>query len=74
MTDYSTSSISSSSSSSSSCSSRCGSSGNINSNKILSGLHKILGCKENESPRFLNSQHMKVTRLSALRTGRLYHS
>ena len=71
MTDYSTSSISSSSSSSSSS---CGSSGNNISNQILSGLHKTFGCQENEGPRFLDYQHMNVTRLSALRTGRLYHS
>src|SRR5215470_10409421 len=31
-----------------------------------------LGFQEVEAPRFLDNRHMKVVRLSALRTGRLY--
>jgi hypothetical protein len=31
-----------------------------------------LGFQEVEAPEFLDSRHMKVVRLSALRTGRLY--
>jgi hypothetical protein len=31
-----------------------------------------LGFQEVEAPQFLDNRHMKVVRLSALRTGRLY--
>jgi hypothetical protein len=36
------------------------------------GLDKPLGFQEVEAPEFLDNRHMKVVRLSALRTGRLY--
>jgi hypothetical protein len=36
------------------------------------GLEEPLGFQEVEAPEFLDSQHMKVVRLSALRIGRLY--
>jgi hypothetical protein len=36
------------------------------------GLDKPLGFQEAEAPEFLDNRHMKVVRLSALRTGRLY--
>jgi hypothetical protein len=36
------------------------------------GLDRSLGFQEVEAPRFLDNRHMKVVRLSALRTGRLY--
>jgi hypothetical protein len=35
-------------------------------------LDTSLGFQYIEAPRFLDNQHMKVVRLSALRTGRLY--
>jgi hypothetical protein len=38
----------------------------------ITGLDRPLGFQEVEAPRFLDSRHMKVVRLSALRTGRLY--
>jgi hypothetical protein len=38
----------------------------------ITGLDRLLGFQEVEAPRFLNNRHMKVVRLSALRTGRLY--
>jgi hypothetical protein len=38
------------------------------------GLDRPLGgFQEVEAPEFLDNRHMKVVRLSALRTGRLYH-
>jgi len=74
MTDYSTSSTSSSSScSNSSCGCSSGNS-NSNSNQTLSGLHRVLGYQEIEGLRFLDNQHVKVTGLSALCTGHLYHA
>jgi hypothetical protein len=36
------------------------------------GLDRLLGFQEFEAPEFLDNRHMKVARLSALRTGRLY--
>jgi hypothetical protein len=36
------------------------------------GLGRPLGLQEVEAPRFLDNRHMKVVRLSALRTGRIY--
>jgi hypothetical protein len=41
---------------------------------VVSSLYvpAILGLQEVEAPRFLDNRHMKVIRLSALRTGRLY--
>jgi hypothetical protein len=36
------------------------------------GLDKPLGFQEVKAPEFLDNRHMKVVRLSALRTGRLY--
>jgi len=38
----------------------------------MTGLSKPWGLQEVEDPRFQDSQLMKVVRLSALRTGRLY--
>ena len=43
----------------------------IKSNPIT-GLDRPLGLQEVEAPIFLDNQHMKVVRLSDLRTGRLY--
>jgi hypothetical protein len=36
------------------------------------GLERPVGFQEFEAPEFLDNRHMKVVRLSALRTGRLY--
>jgi hypothetical protein len=41
-------------------------------NNPITGLDRPLGCQEVEASRFLDNRHMKVVRLSALRTGRLY--
>jgi len=38
----------------------------------ITGLDRPWGFQEAEAPRFQDNQHMKVVRLSALRTGRLY--
>jgi hypothetical protein len=38
----------------------------------ITGLDRPLGFQEVEAPRFLDNRHMKVVRLSALRTGRLH--
>jgi hypothetical protein len=38
----------------------------------ITGLDRPLGFQEVEAPRFVDNRHMKVLRLSALRTGRLY--
>ena len=38
----------------------------------ITGLYRTWGFEEDEAPRFQDSRHMKVVRLSALRTGRLY--
>jgi hypothetical protein len=38
----------------------------------LQCLDRPLGFQEVEAPEFLDNRHMKVVRLSALRTGRLY--
>jgi len=38
----------------------------------ITGLERPRGFQEVEAPRFQDSWHMKVVRLSALRTGRLY--
>ena len=41
-------------------------------NNPITGLDRPRGFQEIEAPRFQDSRHMKVVRLSALRTGRLY--
>jgi hypothetical protein len=38
----------------------------------ITGLDRPLEFQEVEAPRFLDNRHMKVVRLSAIRTGRLY--
>ena len=38
----------------------------------MTGLDRSIGFQEAEAPRFQDSRHMKMVRLSALRTGRLY--
>jgi hypothetical protein len=38
----------------------------------ITGLDRPLGFQEVEAPIFLDNRHMKVVRLSALHTGRLY--
>jgi hypothetical protein len=38
----------------------------------ITGLYRPLGGQEVEAPRFLDNRHIKVVRLSALHTGRLY--
>jgi hypothetical protein len=38
----------------------------------ITGLNRPIGFQEIEAPRFQDSRHMNVIRLSALRTGRLY--
>jgi hypothetical protein len=38
----------------------------------ITGLDRPLGAQEVEAPRYLSNRHMKVVRLSALRTGCLY--
>jgi hypothetical protein len=38
----------------------------------ITGLDRRLGFQEVEAPTFLDNRHMKVVRLSVLRTGRLY--
>jgi hypothetical protein len=38
----------------------------------ITGLDRPLGFQEAEAPRFIDNRHMKVVKLSALRTGRLY--
>jgi len=38
----------------------------------MTGLDRTWGFQEFEAPRFLDNRHMKVVRLSALRSGRLY--
>jgi hypothetical protein len=45
--------------------------GFVKSNPIR-GLDRPWGFQEVEAPRFQNNRHMKVVRLPALRTGRLY--
>jgi len=35
-------------------------------------MDRLCGIQEGEAPRFQDSRHMKVVRLSALRAGRLY--
>jgi len=38
----------------------------------MTGLDRPRGFQEGEAPRFQDNRHMKVVRLSALRTGPLY--
>ena len=38
----------------------------------IRGLDRARGFQEDETSRFQDNRHMKVVRLSALRTGRLY--
>jgi len=38
----------------------------------ITGLDRPRGFQEVEAPRFQDKRHMKLVRLSALRTGRLY--
>jgi hypothetical protein len=40
--------------------------------RYRTGLDRPLGFQEVEAPEFLDNRHVKVVRLSALRTGRLY--
>ena len=40
----------------------------------ITGLERRRGFQEAEAPKFQDNRHMKVVRLSALRTGRLYSS
>jgi hypothetical protein len=40
--------------------------------KVKQSHYRPLGLQKVEAPRFLDNRHMKVVRLSALRTGRLY--
>jgi hypothetical protein len=39
---------------------------------FITGLDRPIGFQEVEAPRFQYTRHMKVVRLSALRTGQLY--
>jgi hypothetical protein len=41
-------------------------------NNPITGLYSPIGFQEVEAPRFQDNRHMKVVRLSALHTGRLY--
>jgi len=43
-------------------------------NNPFTGSDRPWGFEEDEAPRFQDNRHMKVVRLSALRTGRLYSS
>jgi hypothetical protein len=43
-----------------------------NKSDPITGLDRPRGLKEAEAPRFHDIRHMKVERLSALRTGRLH--
>ena len=45
---------------------------NMGKSNPITGLDRPWGFQEVEVPRFQDSRHMKVVRLSALRTGRLY--
>jgi hypothetical protein len=38
----------------------------------ITGLNRPMSFQEVEAPRFLDNRHMKVVKLSALRTGHLY--
>jgi hypothetical protein len=40
--------------------------------KVKQSHYRPLGLQKVEAPRFLDNRHMKVVRLSALRTGRIY--
>ena len=44
----------------------------IGKSNPITGLARPRGFQEDEAPRFQDNQRMKVVRLSALRTGRLY--
>jgi len=44
----------------------------LRESNLITGLDRPWGFQEVEAPRFQDSRHMKVVRLSALRTGRLY--
>ena len=48
---------------------------NNNNNKAtpVHGYYRLIGFQKVEAPGFLDNRHRKVVRLSALRTGRLYH-
>jgi hypothetical protein len=46
----------------------------IHKSNPITGLGRPLGSQEVEVPRYIDNRHMKVVRLSALRTGRLYPS
>ena len=43
-----------------------------NQSNTITGLDRLWGFQEVEAPRFQDNRHMKVVRLSALRTGGLY--
>jgi len=45
---------------------------NIDKSNPITGLDRPRGFQEVETPRFHDNRHMKVVRLSALRTSRLY--
>jgi hypothetical protein len=44
----------------------------LSKSNTITGLDRPLGFQEVEAPRFIDNRHMKVVRLSALRTDRLY--
>jgi hypothetical protein len=44
----------------------------VKKNNPITGLERPLGFQEVEAPRFLDNRHMRVVRLSALRTSHLY--
>jgi hypothetical protein len=44
----------------------------VKASNPITGLDRPLGFQEVEAPRFLDNRHMKVVRLSAVCTGRLY--
>jgi len=52
--------------------SKCSTHGVKRLNNPITGLDSPWGFQEVEAPRFQDNRHMKVVRLSALRTGRLY--
>ena len=45
----------------------------VHKSNPITGLDRHWGFQEVEAPRFQDSRHMDAVRLSALRTGRLYH-
>jgi len=45
---------------------------NIDKSNPITGLDRLRGFQEAEAPRFHDNRHMKVVRLSVVRTSRLY--